>query len=122
MYNYKMAVRRDLVDAMQEEREQIDGMDVEELRDYLNDRFFDSDCVTGNASGSYTFNRYQAKVNVLGDDYSFEYLADAEEEGFITAEELGQWILDGNWEPIDVIIRCYLLPQVIDDVIAKERF
>ena len=124
MYGYKWAVRKDLIDAMNEpiNHTEIVGMEEEELREYLNDKFFVDDSVTGNASGSYTCNRYQAKENVLGDEHSFEYLADAEAEGFITEEQLGHWILEQNWEAIDVTIRCYLLPQVIDDLINKEWF
>ena len=36
--------------------------DLEELEQSLNDDLWTVDSVTGNASGSYTFNRYQAQA------------------------------------------------------------
>lgn len=69
----------------------------------LNDTLFTCDSVTGNASGSYTFNTWTAE----------EYLC----HNFELLEDFG---CDMNYlgrgaEACDVTIRCYLLGQAINE-------
>lgn len=74
------------------------------------------DSVTGNASGSYTFNRWKAEEYVSGNwDMVAEMLGDF---GY-SAENLGRWILGGDWETIDVLMRCWLLGQCIEDALER---
>ena len=88
----------------------------EELREHLKDRddFYEKlyddlwvcDSVTGNASGSYTFNTWKAEENLC---HNLDLLRDALEEfggDFLKALKEGA-------EYCDVTIRCYLLGSVL---------
>ena len=86
MCNYREAVTSDLLDWMEENREMWADMDRDEAYQTIYDLVFVDDSVTGNASGSYTFSRYQARENFFGDDDSEGYLDAMIDEGFsITA-------------------------------------
>ena len=86
--------------------------EYDEQRDEIYDRLYNSDPVTGNASGSYTFNSYQAADNV---------------SQLIWDEDL--WDLIGEAEPalkrgpeyIDVAIRCALLSECLDAVLEDHE-
>ena len=114
-YDYYEAVYDDVKEYMLYNIELSDYYDKEdnsfnlsELSDELNDRCWTTDNVTGNASGSYTFNRWQAA----------EYLS----HNWDLMEELANNGLEPNekdrFEPKvwDVCIRCYLLPQAIAEI------
>ena len=77
------------------------------------------DSVTGNASGSYTFSRYEARQNFFNDDDSDEYISQMIEDGFMSADELGKKISESNWEYIDLSIRCWLLCDAVSDVLDE---
>lgn len=64
-YNYNEAVKNDVLDYIRNEVNFSEFEDLEELEQSLNDDLWTVDSVTGNASGSYTFNRYQAQEYVL---------------------------------------------------------
>ena len=78
---------------------------LEELEEYLNEVLFTEDSVTGNASGSYTFNTYEAEENIC---HNLDLLWEA-------LEEFGGGcdILKDGAEAADVTIRCYLLGECI---------
>lgn len=86
--------------------------DRDELIELLNDELFTDDSVTGNGSGSYTFNADQAARNVFSDSEGRDLLVQACRE--FCVEDMGEYILDP--EAADVTIRCYLLPDCLDDV------
>ena len=86
-----------------------DGLETE-----LADTLFCDDSVTGNASGSYTFNRWTARNYVTENVHLVE--AAVHEYGY-DATEIAQHFLDEDWEWFDVTIRCYLLPSVLMDVL-----
>ena len=68
------------------------------------------DCVTGNASGSYTFSSWEAEENLC---HNQDLLQEALEEfGYD-----GTCVLDKGAEWCDVTIRCYLLGDVLRQVI-----
>lgn len=75
-------------------------------RDYnkLYDEMWMSDSVTGNASGSYTFNTYEAEENIC---HNLDLLADACDAFGV---DLGECIRKGA-EYADVTIRCHLLGE-----------
>lgn len=78
----------------------------------LHDNFWIDDSVTGNASGSYTFNGYKAEENLC---HNMDLLVDA-------CNEFGQSIGDAierGAEYCDVTIRCYLLGSVLSDVLDE---
>ena len=81
-----------------------------------------ADEVTGNGSGSYTFSRLEARRNFFEDDDSEDYVSQMVQEGFCTAEEVGKHMASGDWEWLDVCIRCYLLGEVVQEVIDELDF
>ena len=82
-----------------------DYSDRDELEEYLNERLFCEDSVTGNASGSYTFNAWQAEENIC---HNLDLLGEALAEFGGDASDLLE-----SAESCDVTIRCYLLNQAI---------
>jgi len=66
-YDYRQAMREDIAQAIAEKEEWIGKRiteayeDKEEAYDQLFDDMWVNDSVTGNGSGSYTFNRYKAE-------------------------------------------------------------
>lgn len=104
-YNYLQAVTEDVKDYITE-NVILSGYDnINQLEDYLNDTLWTEDSVTGNVSGSHTFNRWQAEENLA---HNFDlYLEACEEFGIVPTYR--------NYYPeeADVTIRCYLLSQAI---------
>jgi hypothetical protein len=74
------------------------------------------DSVTGNASGSYTFNRWTAKEYVAD---NMELLKDALDEFCTESRTIAEHFLNEDWEYFDVSIRCYLLGSVISEVLDE---
>ena len=91
--------------------------DLYDLKQDLNDKLFVDDGVTGNASGSYTFNSYEAKDYILSG--GSQILKEAVDEGYLTAESFANYFLDENWESLDVICRCYVLYAAIDEAVDE---
>lgn len=94
-----------------------DYEDREDLEESLNDDLWAEDSITGNGSGSYTFNRERAKEYVLAD--GVDYYREAVSEFGMSADDVAKDFLEGNWEGIDVTIRCYLLGQAIGEVLDR---
>lgn len=111
MYNYLEAVKEDVKDYINNERTLSDFSNREELKERLNDDLWTVDSVTGNASGSYTFNTYEAEENLA---HNWDLLSEALTEfGFKgnPIEKGAEWA--------DVTIRCYLLGQAIGEVLDE---
>ena len=83
--------------------------DRDSLADYLNDVLWTEDSVTGNGSGSYTFNAREAEEYLC---HNWGLLAEAMEEFGCTIDKLG---MGPKWA--DVTIRCYLLGRAISEVL-----
>lgn len=66
MYNYYENVTDDVGNYIIENKEYLEATNLEKLEEELNEKCWDSDSVTGNASGSYTFNTYKAEENLNG--------------------------------------------------------
>lgn len=113
-YNYMEAVKEDVKNYIDCEINFADFYSLEELEEKLNDELWTDDSVTGNASGSYTFNREQAKEYVLD---NMDLLNEMCLEFGIDAETIGQKFLDNEYEWMDVSIRCYLLGAAISEVL-----
>lgn len=117
-YNYLEAVTADVLNYINENNITVTTENREEVEQQLNDDLFVNDSVTGNASGSYTFNTWQAEENLC---HNMELLAEACEEFGSDAAKL---LADGA-EACDVTIRCYLLGQAIaaalDEVETEEE-
>lgn len=121
-YNYLEAVIADvkewIEDNMDLEHDIITGQfeDRDEIEEYLNDTLFIDDSVTGNASGSYTFNREEAKNYVLAD---IDTVREALQEFGTDAGTIAEKFLDEDWEYFDVTARCYILGQAIAEVLDE---
>lgn len=104
-YDYREAVKDDVLEYINNEINFEDFDTLEELEEHLNEVLFTEDSVTGNASGSYTFNTYEAEENIC---HNLDLLKEA-------LEEFGGGcdILKDGAEAVDVIIRCYLLGECI---------
>ena len=118
MYNYLENVTADAKQAILENMNDWSFSDREELEEIANDSLWADDSVTGNGSGSYTFNREAAKEYVTRSDDGMDTLRDAVRE-FACEHEVFSAFLEENWEYFDVTIRCYLLGQAISAVIDE---
>lgn len=104
-YDYREAVKDDVLEYINNEINFEDFDTLEELEEHLNEVLFTEDSVTGNASGSYTFNTYEAEENIC---HNLDLLGEALEEFGGDCD-----ILKDGAETADVIIRCYLLGECI---------
>lgn len=115
MYNYYNAMFEDIEEyfldnvCLDDYRDEEGDLDKETLYGFY-DTLWVEDSVTGNASGSYTFNSYEAEENLAG---NWHLLSDALEEFGETninpIEKGAEWC--------DVTIRCFLLGEVLSDFV-----
>ncbi|MBQ1779674.1 MAG: hypothetical protein IIZ93_16090 [Acidaminococcaceae bacterium] len=117
-YNYLEAVKADVIEAIKYDYTADEIKAGFEDRDAFRDRLYDdlwtSDSVTGNGSGSYTFDRLAARDYVLGD---MDTVAEALREFCVEASTIGEKFLAEDWEYFDVTARCYVLGQAIDEAL-----
>ena len=113
-YNYLEELKSDVRTYIKEvASDYMDCEDMDELRDSIYDNICDEDSVTGNGSGSYTFNREKAKEYVSDNmDLMVEAYKDLD-----SIESLVDDLEALDFETIDVTIRCYLLSQALDEVL-----
>ena len=118
-YNYLEELKSDVKNYINEvASDYMDCEDMDELRDELYDNLWDEDSVTGNGSGSYTFNREKAKEYVSDNmDLMVEAYKDLD-----SIESLVDDLEALDFETIDVTIRCYLLSQALDEVLEDGDF
>lgn len=105
-YDYLAVVKDDVRNYISDEVNLSEFDEVEELNEFLNEKLFNEDSVTGNSSYTYTYNREVAAENLLD---NMDLLSQA-------MDEFGN-VLDKGEELCDVTIRCYLLPQAINEVL-----
>lgn len=115
-YDYFMAIKNDVLTYIDENytNEELKELlqDKDDLYEKLHDDLWVCDSVTGNASGSYTFNTWKAEENIC---HNMHLLKDALEEfggDYAVALEKGA-------EYCDVTIRCYLLGSVLYGVLNE---
>ena len=112
-YNYLEAVTSDVLDYIKEEINLDEWKGNREgLEEKLNDELWTVDSVTGNASGSYTFNTWEAEENLA---HNWDLLAEALDE----FGQDGTDVLRQGAEAMDVTIRCYLLGQAIAEALDE---
>ena len=107
-YDYLSAVESDVREYIENNVDFHDYSDLAEMKEDLNEKLFVEDSVTGNASGSYTFNAWKAEEYLC---HNLDLLAEANEEFGGSSD-----ILSDGAEMCDVTIRCYLLGQAIENV------
>ena len=110
-YDYLEAVKSDVLDYINENGITVNSENRYEIEEQLNDDLFTCDSVTGNASGSYTFNTWTAEEYLC---HNLELLGEACEEFGSNMD-----ILKDGAEACDVTIRCYLLNQAIREVLDE---
>lgn len=110
-YDYFESVKDDVKDYIKDNIN-LEEYEREELEQKLNDDLFCEDSVTGNGSGSYTCDAYEAEENLC---HNLDLLKDAAD---YFGQDIGDLIKQGA-EACDVTIRCYLLPQVINEVLDE---
>ena len=84
--------------------------------DDIYDELFVADGVTGNGSGSYTFNRYRAAENVADAIWDDDIVSALDE----LVVNVGEFIDSCDPEGLDVSIRCAILSHVMGDL--EEHF
>lgn len=114
---YLDMVKEDVKNWIDENIDYIDDdvkADKDALFEYLNDNLWTEDSVTGNASGSYTFNSWDAENYVKAD---MDTVKEALNEFFVPAETIAEKFLNEDWEYFDVTARCYVLESAIYEVL-----
>lgn len=116
-YDYRETVRNDVIEQVKDGYKENslrlykeEGRDA--LEEYLNDELWIDDQVTGNGSGSYTFNTWEAEENLC---HNMDLLAEACDEFM---QDVGEAVKRGA-EYCDVTIRCYLLGSAISEAIDE---
>ena len=121
MSDYRTEVKEAIEQYLEDNEQYINMADfdtAEDFAEWLNDTLWIEDSVTGNASGSYTFNSYEAREKVLAD---METVSEALKEFCVPAEEIGNRFLNEDWEYLDVTARCYVLSECIADYISDNE-
>ena len=108
-YNYLENVKEDVRNFIEENNITVDNDNREEIEEQLNDELWNDDDITGNASGSYFFNSYQAAEAIA---LNWDLLAEA-------LEDFGYENIKNGANCCDVLIRCYILPQAIAEVLDE---
>lgn len=115
-YNYHDEVYNDVLDWMEFSNEKFFPQfykNFYELVDAILNELWNNDCITGNASGSYWFNSFNA-ANALAHNY--ELLEEALKDYGYDGKNLS---FLSNYEMNDVTIRCYLLRDSVEKVIES---
>lgn len=114
-YNYFEAVKADVEEWIKDNVDMEDWKENREgLEEYLNDTLWMEDSVTGNASGSYTCNTYEAEENL---SHNWDEIETAAAEFFIEPTVSDGYEHGAEWW--DVTIRCYYLRQAISEVLDE---
>ena len=119
MYDYKEAVKEDVKDYVRENysadeiRENLETSAARsDFEEKLKNDLWTQDSVTGNGSGSYTLDTWQAKKNLC---HNFDLLLEVCDE---FGQDFRKMFIKGA-EACDVAIRCYLLPGAISEALDE---
>ena len=116
-YDYLKNMKEDIRQWLEDNDWRIayEDMTRDQLEDKLYDDLWIEDSVTGNGSGSYTFNSELAHEFVIGNE---DLLKEAINCFGVSAEEVVERLDDYEWQ--DVTIRCYTLSQAIYEVLDED--
>ena len=115
-------LRNDYVEQLQDDIKGVISVEFEEseLQEMSESDFrekielldlYNSDNVTGNASGSYECNAWKAEENIC---HMWDEIQNMIDEGFITIDSFQY-----GAERIDVALRCYFLNEALEIVISE---
>ena len=113
-YDYYKSVKEDIKQRLNDwfDFNRIDDYsDIDEVISAVYDDFFNSDSITGNGSGSYTFKSWKAEENLC---HNMDLLKEALDE---FGCDFNNYIESA--ESFDVLIRCYVLVQLVGDVVKE---
>ena len=110
-YNYLEQIKKDVKNFIEENKNYLPD-NREEIEEQLNDELWNDDDITGNETGSYFCNTDRAAEAIA---FNWDLLADALE--YFGYENINPIKKGVEW--CDVLIRCYLLPQAISEVIEE---
>ena len=108
-YNYLENVKKDVKQFIEENNITVDNDNREEIEEQLNDMLWNDDDITGNETGSYFCNTDRAAEAIA---LNWDLLSEA-------LEDFGYENIKNGPNCCDVIIRCYLLPQAIAEVLDE---
>lgn len=111
-YDYYEVIKDDLKTFIEDNYNLNDFEDSEEAYEEIYEKAWVSDSVTGNASGSYFCNSWHAEEAIC---HNLDLLGEA----FEAFCEDGADVLKNGAEFCDVTIRCYLLSQVLSEVLDE---
>lgn len=122
--DYKEEIENSINEWIEENEKEIPWWKIEvedDLREYLEEELWNKDSVTGNASGSYTFNNYEAEEKVA---HCWNLIEEVAECYGLIPKVSSTWEYGAEWW--DVSIRCYLLSEVLsemnfEDVIERNK-
>jgi len=109
-YDYHQAILEDVIEYIRDEVDASEYEDRDALEEALNDELWTVDSVTGNGSGSYTFDRAKAREYVTG---NLDLVQEMASDFCVDNAELGKHFAENDWEWFDVSIRCNLLSWAI---------
>lgn len=114
MYNYYEAVKEDVLNYIKKEVD-MNGMDLDELKERLYEDLINNASVTGNESGSYTLCRSEAQKYVEENKDLVREMCDE----FGDHQRIANWWLTDDYESIDVSLRCYVLGNAIEMAVKE---
>ena len=116
-YDYREEVRKDVKQYIIDNyvMEELINDDIADVMDEIIEDCWTADSVTGNGSGSYTFNRWEAEENLL---HNSDLLLEACDEMGYEPSYIGERYYEQDFEGLDVLIRCYLMPSAVYDVVS----
>ena len=106
-YDYREAMKEDIRNYINENSSEV-FEDADEIYERFYDDMWIADSITGNASGSYTFNTWKAEENIC---HNMDLVSEAFADFGLKAES-GAF----DAEYLDVTIRCYLLSECLYEV------
>lgn len=115
-YNYKEEVLQAVKEAAEDSYtpDLLEPVDLDDYAEKLNDALWVDDSVTGNGSGSYFFNSYEAEEALAG---NWDLAAEALE--MFGYNDINPFEKGAEW--VDCVVRCYLLSQCIADYIEQNE-
>ena len=108
-YNYLEQIKEDVRNFIEENNITVDNDNREEIEEQLNDELWNDDTITGNETGSYFRDTDRAAEAIA---LNWDLLAEA-------LDAFGYENIKNGANCCDVLIRCYLLPQAIAEVIEE---
>lgn len=119
LYNYRQELENDIRNYLDNEVNFEDYSSREEAEEKIYDDLWIDDSVTGNGSGSYTFNTCEAWENLNG---NLDLLEECANEFGYDPIIKDEWQYGPEWW--DVSIRCYLLSECLNNVLDEyeDRF